>query len=131
MLRWKKLSQRTLSLVFEHKSQEFSNNDLSRIVLPSRGKHPAKVGTGVAPLQRATIRSVWLCCGTMLVEIAFRPAKRDNSFFAKDAHELAGGMGEARAAPRNEVDVPRHIELPHLYFLHPAALDFPLNAHAP
>ena len=66
----------------------------------------------------------------MAAAIVFRPAKPDDSFFSKDAHELTCGMGEARAAPRNEVDVPRHIQLPHLYFLHPAAFDFPVNAHA-
>src|SRR5713226_5095647 len=123
MLRWKKLSQRTLSLVFEHKSQEFSKNALSRTVLPSRG-------AACCSLQPSNDAFACWCCGTMLVEIAFRPAKRDNSFFSEDAHELAGGMGEARAAPRNEVNVPRHIQLPHLYFLHPAAFDFPMNTHA-
>src|SRR5258708_14735531 len=39
-------------------------------------------------------------------------------------------MREARAAPRNEIDVARHVQLPDSYFLHPAAFDFPLNAHA-
>src|SRR5947209_5250623 len=52
------------------------------------------------------------------------------SLFAQDAHELTCGMREARAAPRNEVDVARHIQLPDLHFLHPAAFDFPMNAHA-
>src|SRR5260370_8199806 len=39
-------------------------------------------------------------------------------------------MREARAAPRNEINVARHVQLPHSYFLHPAAFDFPLNTHA-
>src|SRR5712664_3502776 len=54
----------------------------------------------------------------------------EGSLFAKDARELTGGMREARAAPRNEIDVARHVQLPDSYFLHPAAFDFPLNAHA-
>src|SRR6266849_7137354 len=52
------------------------------------------------------------------------------SLFAKDAHELTCGMREACAAPRNEIDVARHVQLPHFYFLHPTVFDFPLNAHA-
>src|SRR5260370_14886838 len=52
------------------------------------------------------------------------------SLFTKDAHELSGGMREARPAPRNEVDVARHVHLPHFYLLHPTTFDFPMNAHA-
>src|SRR5216684_3460751 len=39
-------------------------------------------------------------------------------------------MREARAAPRNKIDVARHVQLPHFYFLNPAVFDFPLDAHA-
>src|SRR5260370_7603639 len=52
------------------------------------------------------------------------------SLFAKDAHELTGGMREACPAPRNEIDVARHVQLPHFYFLHPTMFDLPTNAHA-
>src|SRR6266566_4775234 len=52
------------------------------------------------------------------------------SLFTKDPHELSGGMREARPAPRNEVDVARHVHLPHFYLLHPTMFDFPMNAHA-
>src|SRR5229473_3411760 len=49
------------------------------------------------------------------------------SLCAKDAHELIGGMREARAEPRNKIDVARHVQLPHFYFLNPAVFDFPMN----
>ena len=52
------------------------------------------------------------------------------SLFAKNAHELGGGVWKARAAPRNEIHMTRHVELPHFYFFHPAVLEFPLHAHA-
>ncbi len=39
-------------------------------------------------------------------------------------------MREARAAPRNEINVTRHVHLPHFYFLHPAVFNFPIYAHA-
>jgi hypothetical protein len=48
---------------------------------------------------------------------------------AKDAHEFAGGMREARAAARNQIDVARHVQLPHFYFLHPTVFDFPIHTH--
>src|SRR6266567_7131202 len=52
------------------------------------------------------------------------------SLFTKDPHELSGGMREARPAPRNEVDVARHVHLPHFYLLHPTMFDLPMHAHA-
>ena len=51
-------------------------------------------------------------------------------FSLEDAHEFRGRVRQPRAAPRNEIDVPGHIQLSHLDFLHPAALDLPLHAHA-
>jgi hypothetical protein len=39
-------------------------------------------------------------------------------------------MREAGAAARHEIDVARHVHLPHFYFLHPTAFDFPIDAHA-
>src|SRR5208282_6874523 len=49
---------------------------------------------------------------------------------AKDADEFGGGVGEAGAAARDQVDVARHVHLADLHFFHPAVLDFPLHAHA-
>src|SRR5260370_8098921 len=51
------------------------------------------------------------------------------SLFTKDAHELSGGMREARPAPRTEVDGPRHVPCPHFYLLHPTTFPFPINPH--
>src|SRR5207302_1623173 len=53
-----------------------------------------------------------------------------DSFAEEDADEFGGGMGEAGATARNEIDVTRNVELADLHFLHPAVLDFPAHAHA-
>jgi len=39
-------------------------------------------------------------------------------------------VGQACAAARDEIDVTRHVQLPHFYFLHPTVFDFPVHAHA-
>src|SRR5260370_2760078 len=63
-------------------------------------------------------------------KLARKTKRTEVSLFAKDAHELAGGVREARTAPRDKIYVTRHVQLPHFYFLHPTVLDFPEHAHA-
>src|SRR6267154_6783593 len=48
---------------------------------------------------------------------------------AQDAHQLRGGMRQARSAPRYQVHVAGQAQLPHLYFFHPTAFNLPLHTH--
>jgi hypothetical protein len=50
--------------------------------------------------------------------------------FAEDADKFGGGVRQTGAAARDQVDMARHVHLPHFYFLHPAVLDFPLDTHS-
>lgn len=51
-------------------------------------------------------------------------------WFAEDAEELGGGVGEAGTAAGDEIDVAGHVHLADFEFFHPAVLNFPLHAHA-
>src|SRR5439155_960038 len=92
-------------------------------------EHPERVA-------RAIIPDVLLGAHVAPIQFTFYTGKqfpescRGDLLFAKDAHELTGGMREACSAPRYQIDVARHIHLPHFYFFHPTALDFPMDAHA-
>ena len=51
-------------------------------------------------------------------------------FSAEEAGEFDSGVRQAGAAAGHKVDVAGHVELSYFHFFHPAALDFPLHAHA-
>ncbi len=51
-------------------------------------------------------------------------------FGFQEAEQFGGGVGEAGAAAGDHVDVAGQVELADFHFFHPAAIDFPGDAHA-
>ena len=77
----------------------------------ARGAQP----TGMAVMQVSGLlkpdAGVRLCC---------RSGSRELSLgFSQDSNEFRGSMGQARATARHQIDVARHVQLPHFHFFHP------------
>src|SRR5215467_7158702 len=60
----------------------------------------------------------------------YRPTRAKALFGLQQVDKLRCRVGQAGASPGNHIDVTRQIELVNFYFLHPAVIDLPSDAHA-